>query len=93
MDAMAKHEIKPSHFQTVQLKKMSQAGELTITLIYEMLSERKKLLKGESSSYVSFREFFSHDYSQKRMEAVIISLLSKWKAGAIFMSDSEQSSK
>ena len=41
-DAMDKYEIKPSLSQAQRLKKLNQAGELTVNVIDEILSENKK---------------------------------------------------
>jgi ParB family chromosome partitioning protein len=79
---MDKFVVKPSLSQAVRLKKMRQAGTLTIEAIYEMLAEEKKPPKNEPKGAMRFRKYFPPEYSQKQMEVVIIDLLTKWKAGA-----------
>jgi len=81
-EAMEKHLIKPSLSQAVRLKRMSQAGTLTITEIDKILSEEKKLPKDKPVSSVRFRKYFPPEYSQKQMDTVIIELLTDWKASA-----------
>jgi ParB family chromosome partitioning protein len=76
------YSIKPSLSQAVRLKKMKQAGTLTTEKIDRMLSEDKKPPKNEPTGSMRFRKYFPPDYSQKQMEAIIIELLTKWKAGA-----------
>jgi ParB family chromosome partitioning protein len=79
-DAMDEYEIKPSLSQAQQLKKQSQAGELTAEAIRELLSrEKKTLVKPKNAD--RFREYFPPEYSEKQIEAVIIELLTAWKAG------------
>jgi ParB family chromosome partitioning protein len=81
-DAMDKYEIKPSLSQAQMLKKMKQSGELSVGVIDSILSEAKKPPKDGQGGTKQFRTFFPPDYSQKQMEAVIIELLTAWKAGA-----------
>ena len=79
---MSRHDVKPSLFQAMQLKKLSQAGELTVTLIDSTLSKVKKVPKSKPVSPMSFSSYFPPEYSPEQMEAVIIELLTQWKAGA-----------
>jgi ParB family chromosome partitioning protein len=80
--AMDKYAVKPSLSQAVRLKKLKQAGTLTAEKIDRMLAENKKPPKSEPTGSMRFRKYFPPDYSQKQMEAIIIELLTKWKAGA-----------
>jgi len=80
--AMNKYEIKPSLSQAVRLKKMKKDGTLTIKMIDAVLSEGKKPPKGEPAGSMRFRKYFSPEYSQKQIDAVIVDLLKNWKAGA-----------
>jgi ParB family chromosome partitioning protein len=82
VDAMAKYEIKPSLSQAQQLKKKSQAGELASHEIDEILSVVKKPPRAEPKSSIRFREYFPREYSQEQIDAVIIELLTAWKARA-----------
>jgi len=79
--AMEKYAVKPSLSQSVRLKKMKQAGTLTLAEIDKMLSETKKPPKGEPASSMRFRKYFPPEYSKKQIESVIIELLKGWKAG------------
>ena len=79
VDAMAKHEIKPTHSQTVRLKKMSQAGELTPIQIDEMLSGRVKQPK-QNKEMSRYKSFFPKGYTSSQMNDVITGLLRSWQA-------------
>lgn len=79
-DAMAKYEVKPSLSQAVRLKKLKQDGKLTPLLIDEVLAEPKESPVSETKITLHYRKFFPPEYSPKQIEAVIISLLSDWKA-------------
>ena len=80
--AMEKHEVKPSLSQAIRLKKMKQADELTADAIEAMFVEEKKPPKGEPTANTRYRRFFPPSYLQKQIEAVIVKLLTDWKAGA-----------
>jgi ParB family chromosome partitioning protein len=81
-DAMEKYGIRPSHSQAERLKKLSQAGGLTPAMIDSILSEDKATAKSGLPVSMRFRDYFPPTYSQKQMEAVIVRLLKKWRAGA-----------
>jgi ParB family chromosome partitioning protein len=81
-EAMATYEIKPSLSQAVRLKKLKQSGKLTIEVIDTILSEEKKPPKDEKPGAARYRRFFPSDYSPKQIDAVIVKLLTDWKAGA-----------
>jgi ParB family chromosome partitioning protein len=78
---MDKYEVKPSLSQAQRLKKLAQAGALTLEKIDALLSEVKKPPRSEQSGLTRFRQFFPPDYSQKQMEDVILKLLKKWDKG------------
>jgi ParB family chromosome partitioning protein len=82
VDCMAKYECKPSLSQVVRLKKLKQAGILTGAVINEVLSEPKESPVSETKITLHYRKFFPPEYSPKQIEAVIISLLTDWKARA-----------
>jgi len=82
-DAMAAHGVKPSLSQAVRLKKLKQDGKLTVEVIDRMLSEEKKPPKGEQTGSARYRRFFPASYSPKQIDAVIVELLTDWKAKAI----------
>ena len=78
--AMEKYEVKPSLSQSQRLKKIAQAGELTVEMIGYIISENNKPPKGEPAGSMRFRKFFPPQYSQKDMDNVITSLLKTWQA-------------
>jgi len=80
VQAMIRHEVKPSLSQAVRLKKMKQDGKLTIDIIDYVLSEEKKPEKIEQTHNMKYHEYFPSDYSQKQIDTVIIKLLKNWKA-------------
>jgi ParB family chromosome partitioning protein len=85
-DCMERHDMKPSNSQAVRLKKLKQAGTLTLELINGILAEEKKPPKSEPIGSMRFRKFFPPDYSSKQIESVIIGLLTDWKkAGAAIL--------
>jgi ParB family chromosome partitioning protein len=81
-DAMAKYDVKPSLSQAQRLKKLEQAGELTLEMIDGILSESKKSPKSETKSAARFSQYFPPEYSLKQMDAVIVELLTAWKERA-----------
>ena len=81
-EAMDKCDVKPSLSQAVRLKKLRQAGTLTLEAINEILSEEKKPPRNEPKGALRFRKYFPPDYSREQMEAVIIDLLTDWQARA-----------
>jgi hypothetical protein len=64
------------------LKKLKQAGELTVDMIDRILAEEKKPPKSEPTGAMRFRQYFPPEYSQKQIEAEIIKLLKERKEGA-----------
>jgi ParB family chromosome partitioning protein len=81
VEAMTRHEIKPSLSQAVRLKKLKQDGKLTLDMIDKILSEVKKPQLDESESIVKYRKYFPPEFSQRQMDHVILKLLKNWKAG------------
>jgi len=79
VSVMGKYETKPSLAQAVRLKKLKQAGELTIDMIEKVLSETKKTTKPKREA-VKFIEFFPGDYTQEQVDDIIVKLLADWKA-------------
>jgi len=80
--AMEMYAVKPSLSQAVRLKKMKQAGTLTIEAIEKMFSEAKKPPKSEPTGSMRFRKYFPPEYSPKQIDEVIVELLTDWKARA-----------
>ena len=81
--AMEKYEAKPSLSQAVRLKNLKQSNELTVDMIDKIFAEEKKPPKSEPAGAIRFRKYFPPDYSQKQMEAVIVDLLTEWKANVV----------
>jgi hypothetical protein len=61
---------------------MKQDGKLTLNDIDAVLAEIKKPPANEPTGAARFREYFPPGYSPKQMDAVIIELLTGWKARA-----------
>jgi len=80
VEAMARHEVKPSLSQAVRLKKLRQVGTLTAEVIDEVLSECKKPSESTSTERGRYQKFFPEGYTAKQMEAVIMGLLERWRA-------------
>jgi ParB family chromosome partitioning protein len=76
--AMEKYDTKPSLSQAVRLKKMKQAGELTVELIDIVFSENKKAMKPDREIN-RFSRFFPEDYTSHQMEKIITDLLRGWQ--------------
>ena len=81
VDMMVKYDTKPNLSQADRLKKMKQDGTLTEGEIEKVLSEIKKPTNTGEMGTSKYRSFFPSGYSKKQMEAVIINLLTEWKAG------------
>ena len=76
-------QVKPSLSQAVRLKKLNQSGTLTLETIDKILSEAKKPPKGEPTGNARYRRFFPTSYSPKQIDAVIVELLTDWKANVV----------
>ena len=81
ISAMESHGIKPSLSQAVRLKKLKQAGELTVSMIDEILSESKKSSAEDNKDkeISRFRKFFPDGYTTRQMNKVISDLLKTWQ--------------
>lgn len=80
LDTITKHEATPSLSQAQQMKKISQAGELTLHKMESILSEPKKESDKVTLTSGKLKEYFPPSYTPKQMETVIIKLLMEWKA-------------
>jgi ParB-like partition proteins len=82
VSAMESYGVKPSLSQAVRLKKHKQAGELTLDMIDEILSESKKTLQGDDTDkeVKRYRRFFPKGYTAKQILDVIDTLLTDWQA-------------
>jgi ParB family chromosome partitioning protein len=79
-EAMSKYVVKPSCSQAIRLKTLSQDGTLTAEAIDGILAETKNPSMSVPTGTVPYREFFPPDTPQSRIDAVIIDLLTRWKA-------------
>jgi len=82
ISAMESYGVKPSLSQAVKLKKLKLAGELTIDMIDEILSETKKPTQDDSEDkeVKRYRHFFPKGYTAKQIIDVIDTLLTGWQA-------------
>ncbi len=76
---MAQEQVSPSVDQAQQLKRLSEAGELTEAVLRQIMAKKakeKKVVLKETS----LGEYFPQDYTPKQMEDVILHLLKDWRA-------------
>lgn len=78
LDCMEKYEATPSASQAQRLKKLSQTGELTLTLMDSILAEEKKEPVKVTLTGSRLKQYFPKDYTPKQMEKVILGLLESW---------------
>ena len=76
LETMESEDCTPSLSQAVQLKKLSQSGELTMDKIFEILREPKANQQEKISFRVKdLRKFFPKTYSVARIQERILKLL------------------
>ena len=76
LDTMESEDCTPSLSQAVQMKKLSQSGELNIDKIFEILREPKANQQEKISFRVDdLRKFFPKSYSAARIQETILKLL------------------
>ena len=76
LETMESEDCTPSLSQAVQLKKLSQSGELTMDKIFEILQEPKANQQEKISFRVEdLRKFFPKSYSVARIQERILKLL------------------
>jgi len=81
ISSMESHGVKPSLSQAARLKKLKQDGELSVDMIYEILSECKQPQEDKGDKEIKrFRHFFPKGYSAQQMEDIIYSLLTDWQS-------------
>ncbi len=78
LECMEKYEAMPSASQAQRLKKLSQAGELTLPLMDSILAEEKKETVKVTLTGSRLKQYFPKEYTPKQMEKVIIGLLEGW---------------
>ena len=80
LETMESEDCTPSLSQAVQLKKLSQSGELTMDKIFEILREPKANQQEKISFRVEdLRQFFPKSYSTVRIQETILKLLSDYQ--------------
>ena len=76
LETMESEDCTPSLSQAVQMKKLSQSGELTMDRIFEILREPKANQQEKISFRVEdLRQFFPKSYSTVRIQETILKLL------------------
>ena len=80
LDAMESEQATPSLSQAQRLKKFSQEGNLSPTVMRAILSEEKKHdLERVTLSTNTLRKYFPRSYTPQQMETTIIRLLESWQ--------------
>ena len=76
LETMESEDCTPSLSQAVQIKRLSQAGELDIDRIFDILREPKANQKDKISFRMDdLRKFFPKSYSASRIQGHILNLL------------------
>lgn len=76
---MVQEQASPSVDQAQQLKRMSEAGELTEAVLRQIMAKKAKQKKVVLKE-TSLGEYFPPSYTPKQMEDVILHLLKDWSA-------------
>ena len=80
LDAIDYLQVMPSHYQSIILRKKSEAGELTAENIEEILGEEKPNQKEQIKFNVDkVREYFPKNYSVEQMQSIITKLLENYR--------------
>ena len=76
LETMESEDCTPSLSQAIQMKKLSQSGQLDIDIIFDLLREPKANQQDKISFRVDdLRQYFPKSYSAARIQAHIIKLL------------------
>ena len=79
-ETMESEDCTPSLSQAIQMKKLSQSGELTMDRIFEILREPKANQQDKISFRVEdLRKFFPKSYTAARIQETILKLLSDYQ--------------
>ena len=79
LETMESEDCTPSLSQAIQLKKLSQAGELNMDKIFDILREPKANQQDKISFRVDdLRKFFPKSYSATRIQETILKLLADY---------------
>ena len=80
LETMECEDCTPSLSQAIQMKKMSQSGELAIDRIFEILQEPKANQQEKISFKVEdLRKYFPKSYSAAKIQETILKLLSDYQ--------------
>ena len=80
LETMESEDCTPSLSQAVQLKKLSQSGELDMDKVFEILREPKANQQEKISFRVEdLRKFFPKSYSAARIQETILKLLNDYQ--------------
>ena len=80
LETMESEDCTPSLSQAIQLKKLSQAGELDMDKIFDILREPKANQQDKISFRVEdLRKFFPKSYTAARIQETILKLLSDYQ--------------
>ena len=80
LETMESEDCTPSLSQAIQLKKLSQAGELDMDKIFDILREPKANQQDKISFRVEdLRKFFPKSYTAVRIQETILKLLSDYQ--------------
>lgn len=79
LEQMKRMELVPSLEQARRLKKYSQEGTLSASVMEAVLTEERPISVQVTLKNERLRKYFPQSYTQKQMEEVIFSLLETWK--------------
>ena len=80
LETMESEDCTPSLSQAIQMKKLSQTGELDIDKIFDLLREPKANQQDKISFRVDdLRKYFPRSYSAARIQETILKLLSDYQ--------------
>ena len=80
LDAMDSEQATPSLSQALRLKKFSQEGELSPSVMRAIMSEEKKSeIDKVTFTADSLRRYFPKSYTPQRMQETIIKVLEQWQ--------------
>ena len=80
LDTIESEDCTPSLSQAQRMKKLSQSGELSMDIIFGIMTEEKANQK-EQLRFMEedIRKYFPRNYTKADMQKTIISLLEKWQ--------------
>ena len=80
LETMESEDCTPSLSQAIQMKKLSQSGQLDIDIIFDLLREPKANQQDKISFRVDdLRKYFPRSYSAARIQETILKILSDYQ--------------